>query len=112
MSGLFLCSKCLLGKPEEEFDKDAKNKIISCCKPCKMMKNDQNTFLIQKSKEYRMNNKEKIREMKMIYYDKNKESILQKKKDYYQQNKDVIKERRLLRYNNSKTDLKNGLKMV
>ena len=118
MSKLFLCSKCLLGKPEEEFDKDTKRKSLSCCKECRVIKDGRNkSASCQNGKEYYMNNKDEILEKKKIYHSNNKESISEKKKEYYQNNKEVIKERRRLHYNNNlkndlKIDLKNDLNMV
>ena len=99
MSRVLLCSKCLLGKPEEEFDKDTKRKSLSCCKECRVIKDGRiKSTLCQNGKEYYMNNKDKILEKKKIYHSNNKESISEKKKDYYQNNIDRMKERSKLYY--------------
>jgi hypothetical protein len=45
-------------------------------------------------REYRQNNKEKIREKKKEWYYKNKEKINEKKKEYYDKNKEKNKEKR------------------
>jgi hypothetical protein len=45
-------------------------------------------------KEYRDENKEKIKENKKEYYQENKEKIKENKKEYYQENKEKIKEMR------------------
>jgi hypothetical protein len=115
MSRLFLCSKCLLGKPEEEFDKDTKRKSFTCCKACESTKDKkQKSTIGQNSKEYYLNNRDKIKErtktyydnnkqticekIKTIYYDNNRELILQKKKEYYQKNIDKLKEKSKIHY--------------
>ena len=98
MSKLFLCSKCLLGKPEEEFDKDTKHKL-SYCKACGNIKDERNkSTSCQHSREYYKDNKDRIIEKKKIYHNKNKELISEKKKEYYQNNIDRMKERSKLYY--------------
>ena len=45
------------------------------------------------SKEYREENKEKIKEMKKKYFENNKERLKEKNKKYYKQNKEIIDEK-------------------
>ena len=50
-------------------------------------------------KEYKENNKEKIKEYKKEYRENNKEKIKEQKKDYYVDNKEKIKEKSSEKHN-------------
>ena len=58
-------------------------------------------------KEYRDNNKEKIKETKKEYYEKNKEQILDYIKQYKEDNKEKIKENNKEYRDNNKEKIKN-----
>lgn len=73
------CNMCLIDKDTSEFPKYGRK-----CKMCKS----------KISKEYRKNNKNKIRESSKLYYKNNKEKILNYSKEYYKNNYDKYKEYR------------------
>jgi hypothetical protein len=65
-----VCTKCKIEKNENEFSKNKRTKDgLECrCKECE--------------KQYREDNKEKLREQKRQYHQENREEILEKKKQY------------------------------
>ena len=76
-----ICSKCNIEKPNTNeyfaFQNKSKGMLKNNCKIC--------------DKEYRKNNKERIKESKRIYAERNKEKIKEYFKEYYKNNKDKIK---------------------
>ena len=54
----------------------------------------------QKSKEYYINNKEKIKERKKLYYENNKQKVIEHSAKYYEDNKEKQKEQKK-NYNNT-----------
>ena len=74
------CTKCKIEKEVTEFTKDKKTKdgLTYTCKFC--------------YKEYRENNKQRIKEIHKEYNETNKERISEQKKQYYLANKERIKE--------------------
>jgi len=75
-----VCNKCGKEKPISEFHKNRNSKdgLNSWCKKC--------------HKEYRDENKEKIKEKWREYYQNNRERISEYKKEYRKNNKEKIKE--------------------
>lgn len=69
-----LCSKCALEKPITEFPKLKRNKdsLDSLCKECRNLVN----------KEYRDNNKDKVKKARKKYYQENKQHLLEQKAVY------------------------------
>lgn len=87
------CCKC---KIEKEFFNFYKNKS---------KKDGFNTTCISCSKEYKINNKEKISINKKYWVEKNKEHVLNKKREWFQKNKEEIKiKRRIYQSNRRKSD--------
>ena len=80
-----VCNKCREIKEICDFGKNnrEKDKINIICKSCDNLK----------SKNYRLNNKEKIKKLNSDYYKNNREKILSKSKEYYLNNREVIIER-------------------
>lgn len=68
------CNKCGEVKSHEEFykNKNRNNSLFSSCKEC----------YLKAKKEYKLNNKEKIKAQNKIYKEKNKASILEKARIY------------------------------
>jgi hypothetical protein len=77
-----ICKKCGEIKEICEFGKNnrKKDKINYICKSCDNLK----------SKNYRLNNKEKIKKLNSECYKNNKKEILSKSKEYYLINKETI----------------------
>ena len=61
-------------------------------------------------KEYREDNKDKIKEQKKEHYENNKEKILEKQKVYQKDNKEQIKEQRKQWYEDNKEQMKENQK--
>lgn len=66
------------------------NKMKSCCNKLSAFMPLTKKYL---DKEYREQNKEKIRKKKKEYFEKNKEKISEKAKEYREKNKDKISEK-------------------
>ena len=83
------CSKCQLEKDFLEFNSLKKNKdgLKYQCKQCE--------------KDYRIKNKENIKEYLKKYYEDNKDNISIKNKDRYEDNKENYNENRRKKYNDS-----------
>jgi len=82
-----ICRCCKLEKPFTEFNKTKKEKcgIISKCKSCCKEYREQNKERIkEKDKHYRLINKDRIKE----YREFNKDKIRERKKEYRKNNKD------------------------
>jgi hypothetical protein len=77
-----ICYKCKEEKNICEFGKNSssKDKLNSICKNCDNLK----------SKNYKLNNKEKIKKINSEYYKNKKEKILSNNKKYYLDNKENI----------------------
>lgn len=82
-----ICSKCKQEKSVGEFsrDKHSKDDLRRICKKCD----------IQKNKQYRAENKEKIKEKNKQYYAKNAEKLNENKKQYRAENPEKIKDGKL-----------------
>lgn len=113
------CTSCKEIKDYSEFnpDKRSKDKYRCYCIACSKLKNSESYFrnknkINAKSKKYREENFEKIKEYfsnpdvkkhrrdsQKNYREKNKQKLLNQKKSYYQKNKKEIKERNSLRKN-------------
>jgi hypothetical protein len=80
-----ICNKCGEIKEICEFGKNnrEKDKINTICKNCENLK----------SKNYRLNNKEKIKKLNSEHYKNNKKEILSKSKEYYLNNRETIIEK-------------------
>jgi len=88
-----ICNKCMEIKEICEFGKNnsKKDKINTICKSCDKLK----------SKNYRLNNKEKIKKLNSKYYKYNKKEIQSKSKVYYLSNKEsIIKRNKIYYFNN------------
>lgn len=70
--------------------------------------NKSNPFRINKlsKKQYREDNKDKVRERAKIYYENNKEQITEKKKIYREKNKEHIRKQDKIYYENNKEEIK------
>jgi len=77
------CPSCNLTKRADEYHKNSKNKsgIADYCKSCSSIR----------YKKYRDNNKEKVHEKSIRYYQENKLSLQTKHKNYYESNKEKLK---------------------
>jgi hypothetical protein len=90
-----ICSKCKVEKSVECYSKNKKTKdgLQSYCKDCK---NHQFKQYYQKNleklREYRQENKEKVRERDKKYRQENTEKIKERKKQYYQKNLEKVRE--------------------
>ena len=71
---------------------DCLNKNVAGRTP-KEYRDENKEKIKERHKEYRDENKEKIKENKKEFYQENKEKIKEYKKEYYQENKEKIKER-------------------
>ena len=82
--------------PEEDLILKQNQKIILKKVNKKKWGENNNEHIQEYKKEYKTNNKDKIKSYKKIhdknYYEKNKEKILEKRKEYVEANKDKIKE--------------------
>lgn len=93
-----VCSKCKVSKEFNNFHNcsNSKDGLKSSCKECRnsasVIRRKDETFKV-KDREYRENNREKVKEYKKEYYTNNKEGILEKNKKYYNDNKDYINHR-------------------
>ena len=79
------CRKCHKVKVVSEFSKD-KSKKDGVCTKCKDCDN-------KRCKEYRKENKDKIKERNAEYYKQNTDKIKEQHSEYYKQNADKVKER-------------------
>jgi hypothetical protein len=77
---LRICNYCKIHKEFSEFhkDKSKKNGVITICKVC----------ISIKSKEYRLKNKDAIRNKKVKYHSEHSDEICRKSKEWYENNKD------------------------
>ena len=98
------CSKCEQDLPNtnEYFSWRDKKKwtLRSECKECQR----------KLKKEYRENNKDKIKECSKKYYQANKDKIKNRIKEYEEENKDKIKEYKKQYYQANKDKIKNRIK--
>ena len=80
-----ICTKCNCEKELTEFTnlKSSKDGKQPYCKSCYSLM----------SKQYRLENKEKIKQHKKQVYENNKELILQQRKEYYQVNRESVLKR-------------------
>lgn len=95
-----VCSKCKLEKQTIEFNKYSKTKdgLQGSCRECQK----------QKSKEWKENNQDKIKEKNKTYYHKNKETKSVKNKLWAKENKDKIKQYRK-KYNDNNKEARKEL---
>ena len=87
------CSKCKETKDTSEFGKSsrAKDELRYKCKLCsKQYHLDNKEKINNRSKQYHLDNKEKINNRSKQYYSYNKEKILIKKKQYYINNREKL----------------------
>jgi len=109
------CTKCKLDKEITCFGKRADNNdgLMYHCKECrkeskkeyrkenkdkiresyKKYQKENKDKIREYDKEYRKENKDKIKEQKKKYYKENKDKVVERVKEYYKENKDKIKER-------------------
>jgi len=73
---------------------------------CKNKKDGFRTESKEGIKQYRQNNKEKVRETEKQYRQNNKEKVRETDKQYYQNNKEKIKEKEKKRYKNNREQIK------
>ena len=103
-----ICSKCKIEKSVCEFGvlKSSKDGFRNVCKECRKTEKDKNKeHYLNKTKEWRLNNQDKVKEYRKKYYienndklkilwkeyrKKNKSLMLIKKKKYIDKNKDII----------------------
>lgn len=105
-----LCSKCKILKDFNDFHNCSKSKdgLKSSCKECR---NSDNAIRRKredsklKEREYRENNRERLKEYKREYYLNNKEEILKNNKKYYNDNKDYINNRNSIYSINNKENI-------
>lgn len=97
-----ICNKCNETKDICDFGKNnsRKDKINTICKNCDNLK----------SKNYRLNNKEKIKKSNSEYYKNNKEKIQSKSKMFYLENRETIITRNKQYYQNNIVSVKNTKK--
>jgi len=102
------CTKCNIDKLECEFAKDkySKSGITSSCKQCRNKKTKESPNRKIKVKEYKLKNKNKIKQSTKEYYANNKEKILKKNKTWYLLNKDRHKELSKNWFKNNKDKIK------
>lgn len=89
------CPGCDEYKNTGCFGKDSSRKdgLHRLCKDCRKNEYTKNrTAVLEKRKEYRKNNKEKIKLYKSEYYKENKKEVLKKNKKWIEENKDRKKE--------------------
>ena len=67
------------------------NQLCGIIEPEEKMSEEKKEFSIQKQKEYREKNAEKIKEFKKKYNEENKEKIKEQTHNYYEEHKDEIK---------------------
>jgi hypothetical protein len=89
------CNSCFVEKPFLEFSKDSRAKDGLCyyCRLCRkdQKKKEYNTNkdkILQKCKEYRIKNSEKLNSSQVEYRTKNRQSIRIKQNEIYQKNKE------------------------
>lgn len=87
------CINCLTEQPFDNFYK-SKDKYLARCKKClseyhKQQNEKHRQKRLVKQKEYRENNKEKIKLSRKKHYENNRESILQKAKEYGEKTKEA-----------------------
>lgn len=90
-----ICKICKLEKPLSEFYKRSNGYYRTECKSCNY----------QKVKQWRKNNKDKVHDQYIRYYDKNKETILARNKNWSDNNLDKIKQYSKEYYNIHKSDI-------
>ena len=114
-----ICNKCKVEKEFCEFNIDSRSKSgrQASCKLCRKKYNETNSeknkirglewrnnhpnYSKNYSKQYYINNKEKIKESNKNYYENNKENISKSAKIYYEENKEVIKSKVKTHRNNN-----------
>ena len=69
-------------------------------------------YIDEKNKQYYEQNKDKIKEQKKQYCENNKVEIIQKSKLYYEKNKEQIKNNKILYRENNKEKIKEQLKNI
>ena len=89
------CSNCLNLKEVDQFYFTKYNKPDSQCKEC----------IKEKTKQYKLKNKEKYQDYFKTYQQENKENIKEYKKENYIKNKEKVIERSRLYYDNNKEEL-------
>jgi len=86
-----ICKKCGEEKEIEEFRKQTR-----ICKKCEC----------ERSKQYRKNNLEKVKQKQMLYFINNKETCNERRNNWRKNNKEYIKEydkeRHIINYENKK----------
>ena len=94
------CSRCGEWKEIGCFHKDsrAKDGVVSACKKCVLEKSKQyyannREKIIDYQHMYRKKNKDKIRESRQQYWAENKERLHEEKKRYYQKNREHIRKK-------------------
>ncbi len=115
-----ICGHCKFEKPNCEFNKNkrTKDKLSSWCKSCtkqyqvnnkdkivarkKLYYKNNRETILEKDKYYRENNKEKTAACRSKYYENNKKEILINKKQYYENNKESLLEQAAEYYENNK----------
>ena len=83
------CSKCGKFLSEEKFSINLKTgEHYKECNLCREYREQNKDKIKEKTKEYREQNKDRIKEKTKEYREQNKDRIKEKKKEYYEQNKD------------------------
>ena len=103
------CYKCKEKKDIKNFGKDKSRKdgLSRWCKGCKKEYRENNKDKIkEKKKEYYKKNKDKLKEKYKERYKNNKDKIKEYYKEYYEENKDKLKEKYKERYKNNKDKIK------
>jgi hypothetical protein len=103
-----ICSKCKIEKDVCNFGilKSSKDGYRNICKECRKNEKDKNKeYYLNKSKEWRLNNQNNVKEYNKKYFNKNREklkilwkeyrkknksSMLVKKKEYIDRNRDIL----------------------
>lgn len=88
-------SKDELNKREGEVMRTTENCVNKCIagRTCKEYREDNRKKIREKDKQYYRENKEKFRKKSQKYNEANKENIKERGKQYYQENKEKIKEK-------------------
>jgi hypothetical protein len=104
-----LCTTCNKYKKINDFYKDKKGKfgVVSICKECsKNYRLNNKEKILKNVKKWSLNNQEKVKKYKNKYYEKNKISILKLNKQIYNKNKDKILEKQKIYALNNKEKIK------